>query len=57
MGAGGSVKTKMVIALMAYAKGYYKAINYMLNKRMIVVTALSGVAVTLIYGKTIHSTA
>jgi hypothetical protein len=42
---------------MAYAKGFCKAINYMFDKRMIVVTALTGVAATLINGETLHSEA
>jgi hypothetical protein len=42
---------------MAYAKGFCKAINYMFDKRMIVLTALTGVAATLINGETLHSAA
>jgi len=56
-GAGGSGKTKVINAVMAYAKGFCKALNYMFDKRMIVLTALTGVAATLINGETIHSAA
>ena len=54
-GAGGSGKTKVINAVMAYAKGFCKELNYMFDKRMIVVTALTGVAATLINGETMHS--
>jgi hypothetical protein len=47
-GAGGSGKTKVINAVMAYAKGFCKALNYMFDKRMIVLTAFTGVAATLI---------
>jgi predicted GTPase len=56
-GPGGSGKMKVINAVMAYAKGYCKELNYMLDKRMIVVTALTGVAATLINGETMHSAA
>jgi hypothetical protein len=48
MGAGGSGKTKVINAVMAHAKGFCKELNYKFDKRMIVVTALMGVAATLI---------
>jgi predicted GTPase len=57
MGAGGSGKTKVINAVMAYAKGFCKELNYMFDKRMIVVTALTGVAATLINSETTHSAA
>ena len=56
-GAGGSGKTKVINAVMAYAKGFCKALNYMFDKRMIVLTALTGVAAMSINGETIHSAA
>jgi hypothetical protein len=56
-GAGGSGKMKVINAVMAYAKGFYKALNYMFDKQMIVLTVLTGVAATLVNGKTIHSAA
>jgi hypothetical protein len=57
MGARGSGKMKVINAVIAYAKGFCKELNYMFNKRMIIVTALTGVAATLINGETMHSTA
>jgi hypothetical protein len=42
---------------MAYAQGFCKELNYLFDKRMIVVTALTGVAATLINGETTHSAA
>ena len=56
-GAGGSGKTRVINAVMAYAKGFCKELHYMFDKRMIVVTALSGVAATLLNGETLHSAA
>ena len=43
--------------MLAYAKGFCKEIEYVFDKRMIVVTAMSGVAATLINGETVHSAA
>jgi hypothetical protein len=37
----------VINAVMAYAKGFCKEVNYMFDKRMIVVTALTGVAAFL----------
>jgi hypothetical protein len=56
-GAGGSGKSRVLNAVLAYAKGFCKELNYMFDKRMIVVTALTGVAATLINGETTHSAA
>ena len=56
-GAGGSGKTRVINAVLAYAKGFCKELNYVFDKRMIVVTALTGVAATLIKGETLHSAA
>ena len=56
-GAGGRCKTRVINAVMGYAKGFCKEINYMFDKRMIVLTALTGVAATLINGETLHSAA
>jgi hypothetical protein len=56
-GAGGSGKTRVINAVLAYAKGFCKELNYVFDKRMIVVTALTGVAATLINGETLHSAA
>jgi Ni2+-binding GTPase involved in maturation of urease and hydrogenase len=57
MGAGGSGKMKVINTVMAYKKGFCKEVNYMFDKRMIVVTAPTGVAAILINGETMHSTA
>jgi ATP:corrinoid adenosyltransferase len=54
-GAGGSGKTEVINSVRAYAKGFYKEIEYVFDKRMIVVTAMSGVAATLINGEMVHS--
>ena len=56
-GPGGSGKTRIINAVLAYAKGFCKELNYLFDKRMIVVTALTGVATTLINRETIHSAA
>jgi hypothetical protein len=56
-GVGGSGKTRVINAVLAYAKGFCKEMNYMFDKRMIVLTALTGVAATLINGETMHSAA
>jgi hypothetical protein len=56
-GAGGSGKTKVINAVMLYAKRFCQTIGYEFDKRMIVVTALTGVAATLINGETTHSAA
>jgi hypothetical protein len=47
-GAGGSGKMKVSNAVITYAKGFCKELNYMFNMRMIVVMELTGVAATLI---------
>ena len=56
-GAGGSGKTQVINSVLAYAKGFCQGIEYVFDKRMIVVTAMSGVAATLINGETVHSAA
>jgi hypothetical protein len=56
-GAGGSGKTRVINAVLMYAKGFCKELQYVFDKRMIVVTALTGVAATLINGETMHSAA
>jgi hypothetical protein len=56
-GPGGSGKTRVINAVLAYSKGFCKALNYIFDKRMIVVTALTGVAATLINGETLHGAA
>ena len=54
-GAGGSGKTRVINSVLAYAKGFCKTLDYVFDKQMIVVTAMSGVAATLIKGETVHS--
>jgi hypothetical protein len=56
-GAGGSGKTEVINSVLAYAKGFCMEMEYIFDKRLIVVTAMSGVAATLINGETIHSAA
>ena len=50
-GAGGSGKTEVINAVLTYAKGFCIEMKYVFDKRLIVVTAISGVAATLIKGK------
>jgi predicted ATPase len=54
-GAGGSGKTEIINSVLAYAKGFCLQMQYVFDKQIIVVTAMSGVAATLINGETIHS--
>jgi hypothetical protein len=56
-GPGGSGKMRVINAVLAYSKGFCKELKYVFDKRMIVVTALTGVAATLISGETVHSAA
>ena len=56
-GQGGSGKTRVIDAVLAYAKQFCRNLNVVFNKRTIVVTALTGVAATLINGETLHSAA
>lgn len=54
-GAGGSGKSRVIDAVLAYSKGFCKRLGVLFDKRMIVVTALTGVAATLINGETVNS--
>jgi hypothetical protein len=56
-GAGGSSKMRVINVVVAYAKRFCKALNYMFDNRIIVLTVLTGVAATLINGETTHSAA
>ena len=56
-GAGGSGKTEIINSVLAYTKGFCMQMKYVFDKRLIVITAMSGVAATLINGETIHSAA
>ena len=54
-GPGGSGKSHVIKVVMMYAKEFCEHLNHPFSKRTIVVTALSGVAATLIGGETAHS--
>ena len=55
-GPGGSGKTTVINLLMEYAKEYCSYIpNFSFNARTITITALTGVAATLLKGETVHS--
>ena len=55
-GPGGSGKTTVINLVMEYAKEYCSYIpNFSFNARTITITALTGVAATLLKGETVHS--
>ena len=54
-GPGGSGKSAVIDLLMEYAKLYCTNVEEEFNQYTIVVTALSGVAATIINGRTVHS--
>ena len=55
-GPGGSGKSTVIDLVLAYAKEYCKMYkNNSFTSQTIVITALSGVAATLILGETTHS--
>jgi hypothetical protein len=54
-GPGGSGKSTVVNLVIAYAKEYCELIGHPFTSRTIVVTAMSGVAATLLHGETTHS--
>ena len=56
-GAGGSGKMEVINLVLAYAKGFCKGMQYVFDRCMIIVTAMSGVAATIIKGETVHSVA
>ena len=56
-GPGGSGKSAVLELLQLYAREYCNHLNYKYNSEAIVVTAMSGVAATLIGGRTTHSAA
>ena len=56
-GAGGSGKMEVINLVLAYAKGFCKEMEYVFDKCMIVVTAMSGVAAMIVKGETVHSAA
>ena len=56
-GPGGSGKMKVINSILSYAKRFCEQMQYVFDKRTIVVMAMSGVAATLINGETIDSAA
>ena len=55
-GPGGSGKSTVIDLILAYAEEYCKMYkNFAVTSRTFVITALSGVAATLILGETTHS--
>ena len=56
-GASGSGKMEVINLVLAYAKGFCKGMQYVFDRCMIVVMAMSGVAATIIKGETVHSVA
>jgi hypothetical protein len=53
-GPGGSGKSTVINLVVAYAREYCELLNYPFTKRTIVITAMSGVAATLLHGETTH---
>ena len=53
-GPGGSGKSTVIFLVIAYAREYCELLGHPFTIRTIVVTALSGVAATLIHGETTH---
>ena len=56
-GPGGSGKTEVINSILSYAKWFCEKMQYVFDKWTIIVTAMSGVAATLIDGEMIHSAA
>ena len=54
-GPGGSGKSTVINLVRAYAKEYCHLIGHPFTIRTLVITAMSGVAATLIHGETTHS--
>jgi PIF1-like helicase len=53
-GPGGSGKSRVITLVIAYAQEFCNLLSHPFTIRTIVVTAMSGVAATLIHGKTTH---
>lgn len=53
-GPGGSGKSTVINMVVAYAKSYCDLLGHPFTKRTIVITAMSGVAATLLKGETTH---
>ena len=54
-GPGGSGKSTVINMVQAYAKSYCEELCHPYTSRTIIVTAMSGVAATLLHGETCHS--
>ena len=54
-GPAGSGKSTIIALLQSYSQKYHELLNFESYNRSIVVTAMTGVAATLIGGKTVHS--
>ena len=54
-GSGGSGKSTVINTVKAYAKDYCRMLGQKFTNRTIIVTAMSGVAATLLGGETTHS--
>ena len=53
-GPGGSGKSTVINVVQAHAKSYCETLGHPFTHRTIVVTAMSGVAATLLHGDTAH---
>ena len=56
-GPGGSGKSTVLDMVMMYCKEYYENLGQTFSSRTVIVSAMSGVAATLIMGETTHSSA
>ncbi len=54
-GPGGSGKSTVINMVMAYAKSFCEVLGHPFTSRTIIITAMSGVAATLLHGETTHS--
>ena len=54
-GPGGSGKSTVINMVKAYARDYCELLGHPFTTRTIIVTAMSGVAATLLSGETTHS--
>ena len=54
-GPGGSGKSTVINMVTAYAQSFCASIGHPFTNRTIVITAMSGVAATLLHGETTHS--
>lgn len=54
-GPGGSGKSEVINTLLTHGKGFCKLLETPFTRRTIIVTALTGVAATVIKGETTHS--